>query len=243
VKCEYCGFINTGDVTNCKNCGEDLFKQQGITPEQSSPEEKIGSQNDERDQLSLITPDISHTIETIKKSLAELNASGSSEASDSSTKDVSTIITGIQLVPKGGFWIRFLAYAIDQIIIYLISFLLLLIAALAVGMHYSPAEVRGYLEQLGNFVTFPYFFTLICLNMIYNTYFIGASGQTIGKLVCGLKVVQTSGEPVSYGQAFLRWVGYLVSSIFFYLGYIWIAIDANRQGWHDKIADTCVIRV
>jgi uncharacterized RDD family membrane protein YckC len=65
-------------------------------------------------------------------------------------------------------------------------------------------------------------------------------------MIFGLKVVQTrgeKGEKMTPGIAFLRWVGYLVSSLFLYLGFIWIAFDGKKQGWHDKIAGTIVVQV
>jgi uncharacterized RDD family membrane protein YckC len=202
----------------------------------------IDNQANENTQLPLTPPDIRRTIESIKQSLEEIDTTEPKSVSEDMSKLASGMNTGIHIIPKGGFWIRLLAFAIDQIIIYIILLLIFFSGVLAVGLHYST-DKGGYLEQLGEIVTFPYILTLIILTMVYYTYFIGTSGQTIGKLICRLKVVQTNGEPVSYGQAFLRWVGYLVSSIFFYVGYLWIAIDTNRQGWHDKIADTYVVRV
>ncbi|PKN96535.1 MAG: hypothetical protein CVU43_20230, partial [Chloroflexi bacterium HGW-Chloroflexi-5] len=58
-----------------------------------------------------------------------------------------------------------------------------------------------------------------------------------------LQVVHTDGSPISFGTAFLRSAGYLVSSLLFTvpLGYIWAAFDKKKQAWHDKIADTVVI--
>jgi len=120
--------------------------------------------------------------------------------------------------------------------------LLLVVGSIAVGIQYSPEE-GSYFEKLRKLVTVPYSITLVILTMIYYTYFIGASGQTIGKIICHLRVIQTNEEPLNYGQAFLRWVGYIVSSIFLYLGFLWIAIDPNAQVWHDKIADTYVVKI
>jgi uncharacterized RDD family membrane protein YckC len=48
---------------------------------------------------------------------------------------------------------------------------------------------------------------------------------------------------MTFGLAFLRWVGYIISAVVLYLGFVWIAFDAKKQGWHDKIAGTVVIRV
>ena len=56
-----------------------------------------------------------------------------------------------------------------------------------------------------------------------------------------LQVVSADGTPISFGIAFLRAVGYLVSGALFNLGFIWVAFDKRKQGWHDKIAGTVVI--
>lgn len=231
--CNYCGHMNTDDMKVCSGCGKPLI---------TFSAQNIDNQDDEGDKLSSSPPDISRAIESIRQSLEEIDSSEPARVSETEHEVSTEIQSDIKIIPKGGFWLRLLAFAIDQTIIYTISILLLFTGAFAVGMHYSPDEGR-FLERLSEVVTFPYILTLVILTMVYYTYFIGASGQTIGKLICRLKVVQTSGEPVSYGQAFLRWVGYLLSSIFFYSGYFWIAIDTNRQGWHDKIADTYVVRL
>jgi uncharacterized RDD family membrane protein YckC len=77
-------------------------------------------------------------------------------------------------------------------------------------------------------------------------YYVGSwakSGQTLGKAVTGMKVVRTDGSPISWGQALLRYMGYIVSAAVFSLGFLWLAFDPKRQGWHDKIARTVVIGV
>lgn len=67
---------------------------------------------------------------------------------------------------------------------------------------------------------------------------------TPGKLVLGLRIVdaETGGAP-SLRSLVLRYIGYLVSIMAFGLGYLWILWDARRQGWHDKMGGTLVIRV
>ncbi|MFA5757119.1 MAG: RDD family protein, partial [Smithellaceae bacterium] len=79
------------------------------------------------------------------------------------------------------------------------------------------------------------------VNIAYFTYFHGSTGRTPGKRPLGLQVVSVTGESISFGTAFLRSVGYLVSSLVFCLGYLWVAFDRRKQGWHDKIAGTVVI--
>ena len=65
-----------------------------------------------------------------------------------------------------------------------------------------------------------------------------------GKLLLGCRVVDArSGGTLSVGQAVLRWFAYIVSMLPLCLGFLWIAWDARKQGFHDKIAGTVVIRV
>ena len=71
-----------------------------------------------------------------------------------------------------------------------------------------------------------------------------AYGLTPGKWMLGIRVVnRETGLPAGFWRMALREViGKLVASILCYLGFIWALVDANRQGWHDKIAKTLVIR-
>ena len=59
----------------------------------------------------------------------------------------------------------------------------------------------------------------------------------------GIKVVRDAdGGPVTMGSAILRLLGYWVSGLVFYLGYIWIFIDKRKRGWFDLIAGTVVVK-
>ncbi len=146
----------------------------------------------------------------------------------------------------GGFWRRLVAYAIDRIILYFISLFLFLIALLSLGLGGGLSLHRivmtGDLPRGTGLYFVVYLVALFTTDMIYFTWFHGSVGQTPGKMVLGLRVIQTSGEKMTFGVALLRWVGTLVSSLFLSLGYLWIALDGKKQGWHDKIAATLVIR-
>ena len=71
-----------------------------------------------------------------------------------------------------------------------------------------------------------------------------AYGLTPGKWMLGIVVVrQDTGVPVGFWRMALRQViGQWVAAIVCYLGFIWALFDANKQGWHDKIAKTLVVR-
>ena len=138
----------------------------------------------------------------------------------------------------GGFWRRATAITVDKFILFFLSLILLGAAYAILGLSFFTVTPTIFMMP---FIV-SYYLTNVTLNMLYFTYFHGTMGQTPGKKMFGLKVVQTTGEPLTPGLAFLRWVGYLISGIFFYLGFIWVAFDERKQGWHDKMAGTVVIR-
>jgi uncharacterized RDD family membrane protein YckC len=83
----------------------------------------------------------------------------------------------------------------------------------------------------------------LLVGWVYHVLFIGLKGATPGKMLLGMKVVDQNGHQPSIGTAFVREVpGKIVSGIVLGLGYIWAAFDARKQGWHDKMAGTHVVR-
>jgi len=65
---------------------------------------------------------------------------------------------------------------------------------------------------------------------------------TLGKLLCGLEIVNKNGKKLSFKYAFFRnYIGYTVSGLLFNLGFIWILVDKERRGWHDQIAGSWVV--
>ena len=73
---------------------------------------------------------------------------------------------------------------------------------------------------------------------------VSTRGQSPGKLALGIKIVKADGGSLGLGGALLREIiGKFISSLIIYLGYIWILFDDKRQGWHDKIASTYVVKV
>ncbi|MEW6333295.1 MAG: RDD family protein [Thermodesulfobacteriota bacterium] len=146
----------------------------------------------------------------------------------------------------GGFWRRGLAYVIDIFILYGISQILLFTGLLALklgGISFRGVALTGDLPLGTGLFTTVYIVTMFLTGIVYFVWFHGTVGQTPGKMLLGLRVIQASGEKMNFGVAFLRWVGYLISGPAFLLGFIWIAFDGRKQGWHDKIAATLVIRL
>ena len=67
-------------------------------------------------------------------------------------------------------------------------------------------------------------------------------GATPGKSALALRIVdaRTGGRPTTL-QLIVRFIAYAVSALPLYLGFLWVAVDRRKQGWHDKIAGTIVV--
>jgi len=68
-------------------------------------------------------------------------------------------------------------------------------------------------------------------------------GTTIGGIVLGLKVVRLDGAAVTFPVALVRGLAAAFSVVVLFLGFLWIAWDKDKQGWHDKIAGTLVLKL
>ena len=69
-----------------------------------------------------------------------------------------------------------------------------------------------------------------------------ARGTTPGKKLLGMRVVREDGRPAGFFIMLIReWIGKAISSMVFSLGFIWILIDRDKQGWHDKLVSTYVV--
>jgi uncharacterized RDD family membrane protein YckC len=84
----------------------------------------------------------------------------------------------------------------------------------------------------------------IVLTAIYHIYFLTHNdGQTPGKAAMKIKIVKLNGRKLTGGDAFIRNViGYAISGLFLWFGFIWAAFDQKNQTWHDKMASTVVVK-
>lgn len=131
-----------------------------------------------------------------------------------------------------GFWIRTWASIIDTVLILLIIWPIL---TSIYGVEYwqSTSFVQGTWDVLLNYI----------LPAIAVIIFWSYKSATPGKMVTNLTIVDAkSGGKPSTGQFIGRYLGYYVSMLPLFLGIIWVGIDKRKQGWHDKLAGTVVIR-
>lgn len=108
-----------------------------------------------------------------------------------------------------------------------------------VGTSAGESAPRDFWEWLATYGPF------ICLGLLaFSAYHvIGWSlyGRTWGKALMGMRVVQADGSSPEFGHSLLRILGYFISTASLGSGFLMIALDARRQGLHDKIAETYVV--
>ncbi|MDN3611390.1 RDD family protein [Vibrio ostreicida] len=135
-------------------------------------------------------------------------------------------------VEYAGFWVRTAASLIDNILITLIVAPILF---WIYGEQYFELDrtSSGSVELLVKLV----FFAIV--TVIFWVY----KSATPGKMLFKLRVVKAeSGEPLDVKTSLLRYVGYFISLIPLGLGILWVAFSEKKQGWHDLIAKTVVVR-
>ena len=131
-----------------------------------------------------------------------------------------------------GFWIRVAAALIDTFIFVLV-FSIPLTIIYGAGYWTEEQQPSGFLANLAEFVI------PIIITVWFWTKYLG----TPGKMLLRLRVVDAeTGGALSTPQAIGRYFGYYVSIIPLMLGIFWVGIDKKKQGFHDKLAGTVVIR-
>ncbi len=82
------------------------------------------------------------------------------------------------------------------------------------------------------------------INLAYYWYFLTRqNGQTLGKQMMKIRVVKVDGTPISDADAVIRYIGYIINSAVAMIGWLWAFWDDKKQGWHDKLARTYVVKV
>jgi uncharacterized RDD family membrane protein YckC len=134
-----------------------------------------------------------------------------------------------------GFVTRLIAYGIDLAVV---------AGILSVG-GWLAVLVDTIFEKMGLDpsidVSTIYVFMIPWIIAMYFVTFWALTGRTIGKWFMGLKIIGHNGQSPSIGRSLIRLIGYALSALVFWVGYAWVIIDDERQGWHDHMAKTWVV--
>ena len=131
-----------------------------------------------------------------------------------------------------GFWARFGAYIIDSLLMMIIIFPIMYLLLGSLDMVAMESQTPSVGVML----------VLYLLPVVLILAFWIIKGTTPGKMIFKAKIVdaKTGGHP-SKMQFIGRYLGYIISSLPFCLGFLWVIWDKRKQGWHDKMSGTVVV--
>ena len=130
----------------------------------------------------------------------------------------------LEFVNYMGFWIRLGAYSVDVLMFLSLSFAILP----NIGIQLSDLNTNLFVTIAGG---------------VYRSVFTGLSGQTIGKMIFKIRVVDFDGTQPSLKTAFFREIPCkILAEFLLFIGFIWVAFDREKQGLHDKIVGTHVVK-
>jgi uncharacterized RDD family membrane protein YckC len=139
-----------------------------------------------------------------------------------------------------GFGVRLVAAIIDSVLLsaLMIPFIIIVVVFM------MRMQTTGEPSPLMMVALFGSYFLMLVISLAYQLIFIGKKGATPGKKFMKLRVTFPDGTyPIGIGKAFLRMVGYMLSGMICYIGFLMIIFDKEQhRALHDKIAGTVVIR-
>ena len=144
-----------------------------------------------------------------------------------------------------GFFSRMVAFILDLILLTILELMSGLVIFIVLRFFRFKqlldfvGSLLGIEDQIAQFIALisPILFVVV---LVYFVFFWTLVGFTPGKALFGLCIVRQDGKRLSAKRALLRYLGYWVSAIPLFLGFVWIIFDRQHEGWHDKIADTHV---
>lgn len=135
-------------------------------------------------------------------------------------------------VTYAGFWVRVGATLIDSLLIVLVT-MPILVSVYGSGYFSSEEIVRGKVDFL---------LTWVLPTVAVITFWVFKSA-TPGKMAFSAVIVDArTGGKLSVAQCVGRYFAYIPATLLLFLGLVWVGIDKRKQGWHDKLAGTVVIR-
>jgi uncharacterized RDD family membrane protein YckC len=255
MKCKRCRAMVPDDAESCPSCGEDLSSLRALlkdfySDEPVRPEEEDVALREpevfpvkEEKPPQVPTEEVHGDIRIVTGPYPEYDQKlpPHDALSEEIVETEAAKPPAMERIPWGGFWVRSMAMATDSVILMLLMAIFVVLGFLSLSMGVTGDPEIPILRQV--LIVLPITLPLgLALMLSYFTFFHGTWGQTIGKMIFGLRVVRTTGHPLTFSRAFARALGYFVSAIPFFLGFFWVALNSDKRSWHDAFTDTMVIR-
>jgi uncharacterized RDD family membrane protein YckC len=140
---------------------------------------------------------------------------------------------------SAAFWQRTAAFLIDLGLLGALHLAYLIILAIFI-IRVAPLDFGAL---LGITITYAFLFLTgpFFLALSYFTILHAWGGQTLGKIIIGIRVTGTDDRPLSLGSAFLRTTAYFVSALPLGAGFLWLVLDREGRSWHDRLAGSKVV--
>lgn len=220
---------------NCYSCGADTGDQLGLC---AACREKRDRQHQHR----------------IAQASSGSSVLGDAKASAQGPKKVTPMLMGVDALPAG-FWLRFLAYWLDSLILGIVLNVIAAVSAYPIfsllsftlpnSIDNSPAMENAMTRMLVAFAlsVLAYITVIMLAAVLYSILFEASRFKaTPGKMLLGLQVTTIEGKTLTKGQALLRSTAKIISAITFCIGYIIIAVHPEKLSFHDMFSKTRVIK-
>jgi uncharacterized RDD family membrane protein YckC len=148
----------------------------------------------------------------------------------------------------GGFWIRFGAYLVDQVILFFLRIPFQIAWQIySFSLMAGTTRANPYFPFGGAPATFwilygIYALILFVISLAYNVLFVGKYGATPGKMALKLRIVRSDRSKLTYRRATARYFAQIVTGLTASLGYVMAAFDSEKRALHDYLCDTRVIK-
>jgi uncharacterized RDD family membrane protein YckC len=142
-----------------------------------------------------------------------------------------------------GFWKRFVAYLLDQIIISIVAIFIIIPFFAMIGFSFFSSDFEVSEELVFTIITayFSFIILAVAAEWLYFALMESMKGATIGKMALGIIVTDLQGNRISFGRATGRYFGKIISSLTLCIGYIMAGFTQRKQALHDMIAGCLVI--
>lgn len=127
-------------------------------------------------------------------------------------------------VRYAGFWLRFVAYLVDGVLLWVVN--------LIIGLLF------GNTAGLGAASIIEVVFAWLYFSLMESS----STQATLGKMLLGIKVTTLDGERIGFGRATGRYFGKILSGLILCIGYMMAGWTSQKQALHDMIASTLVVK-